>query len=70
MSEKKSTEQYTTCPFSGQENGWVEKEGQNGQWRGYSTATGSSISAENYDALRLRYKKLMMAYLGEGQPTE
>jgi len=69
MSEKKKIEQYTTCPFSGQENAWEEKEGQNGQWRGYSKATGASISAENYDALRLRHSKLMMVYLA-AQSTE
>jgi hypothetical protein len=63
MSDKKiEKEQYTTCPFTGQENAWTEKE-ENGKWKGVSSVDGSTVTSDSWDGLRLRYGKLTMSRL-------
>lgn len=54
---------YTTCPFSGKANSWEEFEFESGKWKGQSSADGSTITAETYEALRLRYEKITLARL-------
>lgn len=69
MADKKN-EKYTTCPFTGQENAWIEEECENGKWTGKNIFQSSSISADSYEGLRLRYEKLTMSRLlleGSGQ---
>ena len=62
MTHKENSE-VTTCPFTGRVDSWTETEYPNGTWKGYSSADGSTISAESYEALRFRYEKVTLARL-------
>ena len=69
MADKK-IEKYTTCPFTGQENAWIEEELNGGKWKGRNNFDNSTITADSYEGLRLRYEKLTMSRLlseGSGQ---
>lgn len=61
----KEKDKFTTCPFTGRENSWTEEEFADGTWRGRSSVDGSTISADSYEGLRLRYGKLTLARLME-----
>lgn len=56
-------EVYTTCPYTGQENCWNEKEFDCGKWKGVSSIDGSSITSNSWEGLRLRYEKTLTACL-------
>lgn len=56
-------EKFTTCPMTGEENSWVEEGFTSGKWVGRSSACDLTVSAEHYEALRLRYEKINNARL-------
>jgi len=58
-----NTETFTTCPYTGEKDSWTEEAFDNGKWKGRSTVTGATVTAESYEALRLRYNKVETARL-------
>jgi hypothetical protein len=54
---------YTTCPYTGLENCWSEREYESGKWKGVSSVDGSSITSDSWEGLRLRYEKTLTACL-------
>ena len=68
--EQIKKETFTTCPYTGKENAWVEQELSNGNWRGDSSANGAVVLADSLEGLRLRYGKLTLARLMSEESTE